>query len=48
MQLTEKLGTFSGVFIAFLKSALNFEHFPKKKQRHESSIFDVNDFRRRV
>ena len=31
MQLSEKLETFSGVFIAFLESALSFEHFEKKK-----------------
>ena len=30
MQLSETLGTFSGIFIPFFKSALNFEHFPKK------------------
>ena len=30
MQLSEKLETFSGFFIAFLESALNFEHFEKK------------------
>ena len=30
MQLSEKLGIFSRFFIAFLDSALNFEHFEKK------------------
>ena len=30
MQLSEKLETFSRFFIAFLESALNFEHFEKK------------------
>ena len=30
MQLSEKLETFPRFFIAFLKSALNFEHFEKK------------------
>ena len=30
MQLSEKLETFSGFFIAFFESALNFEHFEKK------------------
>ena len=30
MQLSEKLETFSPFFIAFLESALNFEHFEKK------------------
>ena len=32
MQLSEKLGIFSQFFIAFLDSALNFEHFEKKKK----------------
>ena len=31
MQLSEKLETFSTFFIAFLESALNFEHFEEKK-----------------
>ena len=31
MQLSEKLKTFSAFFIAFSESALNFEHFEKKK-----------------
>ena len=30
MQLSDKLETFSGLFITFLESALNFEHFEKK------------------
>ena len=30
MQLSEKLETFSPFFIAFLESALSFEHFEKK------------------
>ena len=30
MQLSEKLEIFSASFIAFLESALNFEHFEKK------------------
>ena len=30
MQLSEKPEIFSPFFIAFLKSALNFEHFEKK------------------
>ena len=30
MQLSEKPKTFSQFFIAFLESALNFEHFEKK------------------
>ena len=30
MQLSQNLKTFSQFFGAFLKSSLNFEHFPKK------------------
>ena len=48
MQLSEKLTTFSGVFIAFLGSVLNFEHFEKKKQPHGSSITEVNDCQKQV
>ena len=48
MQLSEKQIIFSGFLIAFLESALNFEHFERKKQPHGSSISDVNDSRRRV
>ena len=31
MRLSEKQEIFSQFFFAFLKSTLNFEHFPKKK-----------------
>ena len=34
MQLSGKQKTFSQFFSAFLKSSLNFEHFPKKDERH--------------
>ena len=47
MQLSEKLETFSAFFIAFLESALNFEHFEKSKP-HSSSISAVIDSQRRV
>ena len=30
MQLPQKQKTFSGIFFAFLKSILTFEHFQKK------------------
>ena len=33
MQLSKKLKTFSSFFIAFSESALNFEHFQKKKKK---------------
>ena len=48
MQLSDKLETFSGLFITFLESALNFEHFEKKNLPHSSSIFQVIDSQRRV
>ena len=34
MRLSEKQEIFSEFFFAFLKSALNFEHFPKKEEPH--------------
>ena len=48
MQLSGKLKTFSGFFIAFLESTLNFEHFEKKNEPHSSSISEVIDSQRRV
>ena len=48
MQLSEKLETFSPFFIAFLESALNFEHFEKKNEPHSSSISEVIDSQRRA
>ena len=48
MQLSEKLETCSVFFIAFLESALNFEHFEKKNQPHSSSISEVIDSQRCV
>ena len=48
MQLSEKLQTFLRIFIAFLESALNFEHFEKKNEPHGSSIFEVIESQRRV
>ena len=43
MQLSDKVKTFCQFFIAFLVSALNFEHFEKKKKNelHGSSISEV-------
>ena len=38
MQLSQKLKTFSGVFPAFSKSSLNFEHFQKKDDAHSLFI----------
>ena len=34
MQLSQKQKTFSEFFFAFLKSILNFKHFPKKDDPH--------------
>ena len=34
MRLSQKQEIFSEFFFAFLKSTLNFEHFPKKEQPH--------------
>ena len=34
MQLSQKQKTFSEFFFAFLKSTLNFEHFPNKDGPH--------------
>ena len=33
--------TFSGFFVAFLKSTLNFEYFEKKDQSHSLSINEI-------
>ena len=38
MQLSQKLKTFSGLFPAFSKSSLNFEHFQKKEDAHSLFI----------
>ena len=38
LQLSQKLKTFSGFFLAFLKSKLNFEHFQKKDDAHSLFI----------
>ena len=34
MKLSEKQEIFSQSFFEFLKSTLNFEHFPKKEEPH--------------
>ena len=36
--LTQKQKTFSGLFLPFLKCALNLEHF-EKKDEYSSSVF---------
>ena len=40
-EIFEKLKTFSGFFIAFLKSSLNLEYFEKKDQSHSLSITEI-------
>ena len=42
MQLSEKLNNFCGIIIAFLESALNFEHFLKNEldSSNVSEVFD--------
>ena len=34
MKLSQKQKTFPGIFFAFLKSILNFEHFEKNHDAH--------------
>ena len=45
MQISRKPKTFSGFFIAFLKSTLNLEYFEKKDESHGLSIIDVNNWK---
>ena len=43
MPLSQKQEAFSEFFFAFLKSTLNFEHFPKKEQPHSWFISEITD-----
>ena len=43
MQLSQKEEIFSQFFFTFLKSTLNFEHFPKKEQPHSRFISEIRD-----
>ena len=45
--LSRKENTFSGFFIAFLKCALNLEHFPKKDEYPSLIISEIIDAERR-
>ena len=45
--LAEKEKTFSGLFIAFLKSAWNLEHFQKKYEYRSLIISEIIDAERR-
>ena len=44
--LSQKLKAFSGFFIAFLKCALNLEHFEKKDEYPSLTISEIMDFER--
>ena len=41
--LSQKHKTYSGFFLAFLKCALNLEHFEKKDEYHSLFIFRIID-----
>ena len=41
MQLSQKQETFPEFFCEFLKSSLNFEHFPKKDDSQRSYISEI-------
>ena len=42
-QISLKAKTFSGFFIALMKSTLNLEYFEKKHQSHSLSITEINN-----
>ena len=44
MQISRKLKTFSGFFIAFLKSTLNLKYFERKDHSHRLSITEIINF----
>ena len=46
MQLSKKTKDFLSFFIAFLKSASNFQHFEKEDQIQSSTISDIIDSER--
>ena len=43
MQISSKSKTFSGFFIASMKSTLNFEYFEKKDKSHSLSFTEIID-----
>ena len=47
MQLSKKPKWFCSIFIAFLESTLNFEHFERKNEPHSLSISETIDSKRR-
>ena len=46
MQLSQKPKTFSGFFIAFLKSPSNFKYFEKENECHSLSLLEIIDSER--
>ena len=44
MQISVKLKTFSGFFIAFMKSTLNLEYFERKDQPQSLNITDISNY----
>ena len=47
-ELSQKQESFSGFFFAFLKSTLNFKHFPKKEDTHSWCISEITDSEKRA
>ena len=43
MQLSKKAKIFCCIFISFLKSTLNFEHFEKKKKKKGPSSLSISE-----
>ena len=43
MQLSEKLKTFSQLFVPFLESTSNFKHFEIKDDGHSQCISEITD-----
>ena len=43
MEISQKLKTFSGFFIAFLKSTLNLEYFERKDQSRSLCITEISN-----
>ena len=43
MQLSEERKSFPRLFVPFLDSRLNFEHFEKKHDGHSSCIAEITD-----
>ena len=46
MHLSRKQNIYSGSFLAFFESALNFEHFIKKDDPHSLCISETTDHER--